>query len=185
LRASLGSAEGDRAALEGADLALDDGLEQLEDARAVVASPPNPAHPRRFGRPAWRTGASGHRRAVGSGTISAFVRRLARTGASKTRDRLFPTASLEERLGAAARLRSIDLLDVPGRPARTEASFRDVPRYEFDNLDEMLWWKHCRHLSGPVLPQPFADDLRAISPVDCGLDPTEDDLGCPSFEICD
>jgi len=70
----------------------------------------------------------------------------------KTSGELFPQASLRERLGSEARLRSMDLLNVPGRPARLEATFRDAPLYEFDNVDEMLWWKHCRHLAGPKMP---------------------------------
>jgi hypothetical protein len=82
----------------------------------------------------------------------AFVRRLALTGVKEPPGRLFPQASLRERLGAHAQLRPVGLLSVPGRPQRTEASFTDPPRYEFDNVDEMLWWKHCRHLAGPVMP---------------------------------
>ena len=46
----------------------------------------------------------------------------------------------------------MDLLNVPGRPSRLEATFSDSPLYEFDNIDEMLWWKHCRHVTGPHLP---------------------------------
>jgi predicted RNase H-like nuclease len=70
----------------------------------------------------------------------------------KTSGELFPQASLRERLGNEARLRSMDLLNVPGRPSRLEATFSDAPLYEFDNIDEMLWWKHCRHLAGPKMP---------------------------------
>ena len=81
-----------------------------------------------------------------------LVRRLAQSGTALAADRLFPRASLRERLGAHAQLRSVGLLPVPGRPQRTEASFKNPPQYEFDNLDEMLWWKHCRHLAGPTLP---------------------------------
>ncbi len=81
-----------------------------------------------------------------------FVRRFALSGAAAPRDRLFPQASLRERLGPHAQLRSVDLLRVPGRPQRTEADFTVNPCYEFDNLDEMLWWKHCRHVDGPALP---------------------------------
>jgi hypothetical protein len=81
-----------------------------------------------------------------------FVRRLARGGPPEPKDHLFPQASLRERLGPHAQLRSGELLDLPGRPQRTEADFKVSPRYEFDNLDEMLWWKHCRHVEGPVLP---------------------------------
>ena len=89
-----------------------------------------------------------------------FVRRLALAGARDAGTRLFPQASLRERLGAHAQLRSMDLLNVPGRPQRTEAGFKEPPRYEFDNLDEMLWWKHCRHVAGPMLP---TDGLREMS----------------------
>ena len=82
----------------------------------------------------------------------SLVRRLAVSGAKETRGRLFPSASLRERLGSDAEVRSVDLLAMPGRPQRTEARFRNLPHYEFDNVDEMLWWKHCRHLAGPPLP---------------------------------
>jgi predicted RNase H-like nuclease len=81
-----------------------------------------------------------------------LVRRLALASTAAPAGQLFPQASLRERLGPHSRLRSVELLSVPGRPQRTEASFKDLPRYEFDNLDEMLWWKHCRHLAGPSLP---------------------------------
>jgi len=73
-------------------------------------------------------------------------------GGQKSSGELFPQASLRERLGHNARLRSTDLLSVPGRPARLEATFNEAPLYEFDNVDEMLWWKHCRHLAGPKMP---------------------------------
>ena len=46
----------------------------------------------------------------------------------------------------------MDLINLPGRATRMEAKFKEQPRYEFDNLDEMLWWKHTRHVSGPLLP---------------------------------
>jgi predicted RNase H-like nuclease len=81
-----------------------------------------------------------------------FIRRMALTDARPRDGALFPQASLRERLGRSARLRTVDLLSVPGRPQRIEATFSTAPHYEFDNLDEMLWWKHCRHLSGPQLP---------------------------------
>jgi hypothetical protein len=81
-----------------------------------------------------------------------FIRRLALREGPPERGHLFPRASLRERLGDAADLRSVGLLDVPGRPQRLEADFKTAPRYEFDNVDEMLWWKHCRHLGGPSLP---------------------------------
>lgn len=82
----------------------------------------------------------------------ALVRRVALKESAPGRSRLFPRASLRERLGAAAELKPLDLLPVPGRPERLEAVFRESPLQEFDNLDEMLWWKHCRHLAGPELP---------------------------------
>ncbi|HEX5043102.1 MAG TPA: DUF429 domain-containing protein [Candidatus Polarisedimenticolaceae bacterium] len=84
----------------------------------------------------------------------ALVRRLALREARRPgRGALFPTTSLRERLGKVASLHSPDLLDVPGRAGRLTAVFEgDAPRYEFDNLDEMLWWKHTRHLAGAPLP---------------------------------
>ncbi len=81
-----------------------------------------------------------------------FVRRLALRETRPGRSGLFPRGSLRARLGAAADLHAAGLLDVPGRPQDTEAVFHRIPLYEFDNLDEMLWWKHCRHLDGPALP---------------------------------
>jgi predicted RNase H-like nuclease len=82
----------------------------------------------------------------------ALVRRVALKESAPGRSHLFPRASLRERLGGAAELKPLDLLPVPGRPERLEAVFHEPPLREFDNLDEMLWWKHCRHLSGPDLP---------------------------------
>jgi hypothetical protein len=84
----------------------------------------------------------------------ALVRRLAlRETRRPGRGALFPTTSLRERLGKVASLHSPDLLDVPGRAGRLTAVFAgEAPRYEFDNLDEMLWWKHTRHLAGAPLP---------------------------------
>jgi predicted RNase H-like nuclease len=82
----------------------------------------------------------------------SFVRRLAASGAREPKGQLFPQASLRERLGDDADVRSVDLLSMPGRPQRTEARFRNLPQFEFDNVDEMMWWKHCRHLAGPGLP---------------------------------
>jgi len=73
---------------------------------------------------------------------------------------LFPTASLRERLAAVARVRPLDLIAVEGHPERLEASFDDPPMYEFDNVDEMLWWKHTRHLAGPALPVEGLQELR-------------------------
>jgi len=91
-----------------------------------------------------------------------LMRRLALSGTGAPRARLFPKASLEERVGEHATLRAIDLLSVPGRPQRTEATFREMPRYEFDNVDEMLWWKHTRHLAGPLLPTEGLYELAVI-----------------------
>jgi predicted RNase H-like nuclease len=91
-----------------------------------------------------------------------FVRRLALREARPGRAGLFPRGSLREKLGAVADLHSAGLLDVPGRPQNVEAVFRRIPLYEFDNLDEMLWWKHCRHLDGPALP---VEGLREIVPL--------------------
>jgi hypothetical protein len=99
-----------------------------------------------------------------------FVRRLALREARPSRSGLFPRGSLRAKLGGAADLRAAGLLDVPGRPHDTEAVFRKIPLYEFDNLDEMLWWKHCRHLDGPALP---VEGLREIV-VQLGR---EEDLG--------
>jgi predicted RNase H-like nuclease len=81
-----------------------------------------------------------------------FIRRLAFAEAKPSAGELFPQGSLRARLSGAAKVRSLDLLSVPGRPQRLEATFQDHPRYEFDNLDEMMWWKHCRHVTGPALP---------------------------------
>jgi predicted RNase H-like nuclease len=82
----------------------------------------------------------------------ALIRRLALRETRPLRPGLFPRGSLRERLGAFGEVQPAGLLDVPGRSQRTEAVFRELPLYEFDNRDEMLWWKHCRHLSGPQLP---------------------------------
>jgi predicted RNase H-like nuclease len=81
-----------------------------------------------------------------------LIRRLALGEARPAHGKLFPQDSLRKRLGADAKLNSPDLLNVPGRPRRIEAVFVNHPHYEFDNLDEMMWWKHCRHVSGPHLP---------------------------------
>lgn len=88
----------------------------------------------------------------------AFIRRLG-SEVQPRHGRLFPQASLRERLGSDAKLRSVELLSVPGRPHTLEASFVNHPSYEFDNLDEMLWWKHTRHLAGPVLPTDGLQEL--------------------------
>ncbi|HEX6853212.1 MAG TPA: hypothetical protein VF139_17585 [Candidatus Polarisedimenticolaceae bacterium] len=89
-----------------------------------------------------------------------FVRRLALRDAAKgaTRD-LFPKASLRDRLAPFATVRPLELVEIPGRPQRLEAAFEKPPVYEFDNLDEMLWWKHCRHLTGPELPMEGLQEL--------------------------
>ena len=91
----------------------------------------------------------------------SFLRRVALKEASRVpeRARLFPRATLEERLADHATVKPLELLDMGGRAQRVEAVFDEVPRYEFDNLDEMLWWKHCRHLAGPEVP---ADGLHEI-----------------------
>ena len=91
----------------------------------------------------------------------ALVRRVALREPARGLDRgtLFPRASIQQRLAPHAALRPLELLDLPGRSPRIEAVFEDAPLYEFDNLDEMLWWKHCRHLAGPELP---ADGLHEM-----------------------
>jgi predicted RNase H-like nuclease len=81
-----------------------------------------------------------------------LVRRLALGEPRPSHGKLFPQDSLRKPLGSDAKLNSPDLLTVPGRPRRIEANFFNHPHYEFDNLDEMMWWKHCRHVSGPHLP---------------------------------
>lgn len=91
-----------------------------------------------------------------------FIRRLGSSESRSSRGRLFPQASLGERLGSHAQLRPIDLLGIPGRPQRIEAQFKEPPRYEFDNLDEMLWWKHCRHLAGATLPTEGLKELAVV-----------------------
>jgi hypothetical protein len=72
---------------------------------------------------------------------------------------LFPRVSLESRLAPHASLRPSALLNLPGQTQRIEAVFESQPRYEFDNLDEMMWWKHCRHVSGPELPSDGLHEL--------------------------
>lgn len=88
-----------------------------------------------------------------------FIRKLGLREGPPTKGQLFPRTSLRERLGNSAELRALELLAVPGRPQRLEAIFRAAPVYEFDNVDEMMWWKHCRHLSGPVLPTEGLQEL--------------------------
>jgi predicted RNase H-like nuclease len=82
----------------------------------------------------------------------SFIRRLGIADSRPQDGELFPQASLRKRLGAASKVRSLELLSVPGKPQRLEATYDDKPAYEFDNVDEMMWWKHCRHISGPRLP---------------------------------
>ena len=84
----------------------------------------------------------------------AFVRRVALREPAPVAGHasLFPRESLASRLAPHATLRPSALLDMPGQTQRIEAVFETQPRYEFDNLDEMMWWKHCRHLAGPELP---------------------------------
>ena len=88
-----------------------------------------------------------------------LVRRLAQGEPRPAHGKLFPQDSLRKRLGSDAKLNSPDLLSVPGRPRRIEATFVNHPHYEFDNLDEMMWWKHCRHVSGPHLPTEGLSEL--------------------------
>jgi hypothetical protein len=91
----------------------------------------------------------------------SFVRRVALREPARATGHaaLFPRTSLEARLAPHAVVRPLALLDMPGHAQQVEAIFASQPRYEFDNLDEMMWWKHCRHLAGPELP---ADGLREI-----------------------
>jgi predicted RNase H-like nuclease len=88
-----------------------------------------------------------------------LIRRLALGEPRPAHGKLFPQDSLRKRLGSDAKLNSPDLLSVPGRPRRIEANFFNHPHYEFDNLDEMMWWKHCRHVSGPPLPTEGLSEL--------------------------
>ncbi len=88
-----------------------------------------------------------------------FIRRLALRDARPRRGQLFPKTSLRERLEADAEIHSLELLTMEGHPQRIEARFHNRPLYEFDNLDEMLWWKHCRHLDGPTLPTEGLQEL--------------------------
>jgi predicted RNase H-like nuclease len=83
-----------------------------------------------------------------------FVRRVALREPARVAGHapLFPRESLASRLAPHAVLRPSALLNMPGQTQRIEAVFDTQPRYEFDNLDEMMWWKHCRHLAGPELP---------------------------------
>jgi predicted RNase H-like nuclease len=88
-----------------------------------------------------------------------MIRRLALGEPRPSHGKLFPQDSLRKRLAPDAKISSPELLSVPGRPRRIEASFQIHPHYEFDNLDEMLWWKHCRHVSGPRLPTEGLSEL--------------------------
>jgi len=88
----------------------------------------------------------------------SFIRRLG-SEARPAHGRLFPKASLRQRLGSGVKVRSVDLLDLPGRPPRLEATFPEPPRYDFDNVDEMLWWKHTRHVGGPKVPTEGLSEL--------------------------
>ncbi len=81
-----------------------------------------------------------------------FLRRMLIAAPAGRRGKLFPQATLRESLQDVAEIRSPDLLAVRGRPRRLQAVFRDNPCYEFENVDEMLWWKRCRHVGGPALP---------------------------------
>lgn len=92
----------------------------------------------------------------------SLVRRLALRESRPAGAGLFPRGSLKARLGPAADVQPVGLLDVPGRPQRTEAVFHALPLYEFDNLDEMLWWKHCRHLAGPRLPTEGLHEMTVV-----------------------
>jgi predicted RNase H-like nuclease len=105
-----------------------------------------------------------------------FIRGLA-AESRPSHGRLFPTASIRKRLGPDVKVRSADLIDIPGRPHRLEARFDEPPRYEFDNLDEMLWWKHTRHVSGKRLP---TEGLTALVVT---LDDGRDASGPPLFLV--
>ncbi len=98
-----------------------------------------------------------------------FIRSLA-SDTQPTHGRLFPTASLRRRLGAGVTIRAADLIDIPGRPHRLEARFDAPPRYEFDNVDEMMWWKHARHRGGPRLP------IEGLTQMVVALDGSRDDV---------
>jgi len=91
----------------------------------------------------------------------AFVRKVALREATRAAGHasLFPRASLAARLAPHAVVRPSALLEMPGHAQQVDAVFETQPRYEFDNLDEMMWWKHCRHLAGPELP---TDGLREL-----------------------
>lgn len=89
-----------------------------------------------------------------------FLRRLTRAETGRpARGALFPTRSFRERLSGVATIRPLELVSIPGRASRVEAVFETAPAYEFDNVDEMVWWKHCRHLDGPELPEEGLEEL--------------------------
>ena len=80
------------------------------------------------------------------------IRRVLTTDSRQKPAQLFPRTSIQERLGPDVRVQPVELLSIPGQPQPFEATFAHEPRYEFDNVDEMVWWKHCRHIGGPLLP---------------------------------
>jgi predicted RNase H-like nuclease len=95
-----------------------------------------------------------------------MIRRLALGETRPAYGRLFPEASISERLGVDGHVHSPDLLNIPGKPRRIEATFDNHPVYEFDNLDEMMWWKHCRHVTGPRLPTEGLLEMRVVLEVE-------------------
>jgi len=109
----------------------------------------------------------------------AFVRRIALREPARPAEHaaLFPRASLASRLAPHAVVRPSALLNMPGQAQQVEAVFETHPRYEFDNLDEMMWWKHCRHLTGPELP---TDGLRELV---VRLDPAVSDDGAIGLRL--
>jgi len=89
-----------------------------------------------------------------------FLRRMLIDPPAAGKKKLFPQATLKESLRDVADIRSLDLLQVKGKPKNIQAIFRELPCYEFENVDEMLWWKRCRHVDGPPLP---TDGLTELS----------------------
>jgi hypothetical protein len=81
-----------------------------------------------------------------------FLRRMLIDPPAAGKKKLFPQATLKESLRGVADIRSLDLLEVKGKPKNIQAIFHELPCYEFENVDEMLWWKRCRHVDGPTLP---------------------------------
>ena len=104
-----------------------------------------------------------------------FLRRITRAEPGRPiRGALFPKRSLRERLTGVAELRPMELVALPGASSRVEAVFEVPPRYEFDNVDEMVWWKHCRHLDGPELPEEGLQELVVrLGPGDARSGPSE------------